>query len=38
MKHEDGTIALSQTAKIDQLIGEYGRQDARSVDTPMTGL
>ena len=37
--HEDRTISLSQTAKIDQLVDEYGQHDARSVDTPMvTGI
>jgi hypothetical protein len=29
------TISLSQTAKINQLLKEYGQQDACSVDTPM---
>ena len=37
--HEDRTISLSQTAKIDQLVDEYGQHDARSVNTPMvTGI
>ena len=29
------TISLSQTAKIDQLVDEFGLTDARHVDTPM---
>ena len=29
------TISLSQTAKIDDLVEEFGQQNARSVDTPM---
>ena len=33
--HENHTISLSQAAKIDQLVNEYGQQDAHSVDTPM---
>ena len=37
--HETHTISLSQSAKIDQLVNEYGQRDAHSVDTPMvTGL
>lgn len=31
----DRTISLSQTAKVDQLVDEYGQQNAHSVDTPM---
>jgi Reverse transcriptase (RNA-dependent DNA polymerase) len=37
--HQNRTISLSQSAKIDQLVNEYGQRDAHSVDTPMvTGL
>jgi hypothetical protein len=32
---ETRTISLSQTAKIDQLVNEYGQQDAYPVDIPM---
>jgi hypothetical protein len=32
---DNRTISLLQSSKIDQLIEEYGQQDARSVDTPM---
>ena len=31
----NNTISLSQAAKIEQVIEEYGQQDARPVDTPM---
>ena len=31
----DRTITLSQSAKIDALVEEYGQSDARPVDTPM---
>jgi hypothetical protein len=37
--HSNCSISLSQTAKIDQIIEEYGQKDSHPVDTPMvTGL
>ena len=33
--HSARTVSLSQTAKIDQLVEEYGQTDARPTDVPM---
>jgi len=32
---ENRTVSLSQTAKIDKVVEEFGQRDARTVDTPM---